>query len=136
MQANFVQLHKTENPVSGKQQLGVSGLPDLMELAAKSSLLAFDVTWPSMIQERSILGRAQIIKTFQKSKYEIFPDEVFTGIFRGFALVVGLLNRRGTRLKLVIARSLRANFVRVTLRYTEHFIYMYCSLYSLNDLMD
>ena len=32
--ANFVQLHKTENPVSGKQQLGVSGVPDLMELAA------------------------------------------------------------------------------------------------------
>ena len=32
--ANFVQLHKTENPASGKRQLALSGVPDLMELAA------------------------------------------------------------------------------------------------------
>ena len=32
--ANFVQLHKTENPAPGKRQLALSGVPDLMELAA------------------------------------------------------------------------------------------------------
>ena len=32
--STFVQLHKTENPASGKQQLALSGVPDLMELAA------------------------------------------------------------------------------------------------------
>ena len=32
--ANFVQLHKNENPASGKRQLALSGVPDLMELAA------------------------------------------------------------------------------------------------------
>ena len=32
--ANFVQLHKTENPALGKRQLALSGVPDLMELAA------------------------------------------------------------------------------------------------------
>ena len=31
--ANFVQLHKTENLASGKRQLALSGVPDLMEMA-------------------------------------------------------------------------------------------------------
>ena len=32
--STFVQFHKTENQASGKQQLALSGVPDLMELAA------------------------------------------------------------------------------------------------------
>ena len=47
----FVQLHKTENPAWGKQQLALSGVPDLMELAAEPNRNFLsrmrDITFPN-----------------------------------------------------------------------------------------
>ena len=42
--STFVQLHKTENPAWGKQQLALSGVPDLMELAAVEEYEAFTIS--------------------------------------------------------------------------------------------